>query len=145
MEFAFPTALRGFQEARGKGSFRRKTSKKLLREVRLSPLRRRQLRRPEFVAAVKEKSLSSEVLESLTPAQQVIKIVNEEMVFWRQGEAPDLSGNPPAGLALFDPGLGKTPAAGKLALSLRKNGRRVMLVALGRLPACCPATTGDPG
>ncbi len=122
-----------FKRLRGKGKLSEKDVEEALREVRLSLLEAdvnfKVVR--EFVTAVKEKSLSSEVLESLTPAQQVIKIVNEEMIGLLGGRAKplDLSGNPPVGLALFGlQGSGKTSAAGKLALNLRKSGRRVMLV-----------------
>ncbi|HHX29173.1 MAG: signal recognition particle protein [Bacillota bacterium] len=122
-----------FKRLRGKGKLSEKDVEEALREVRLSLLEAdvnfKVVR--EFIAAVKEKSLSQEVLDSLTPAQQVIKIVNDELVhlLGTRAKPLDLSGNPPAVLALFGlQGSGKTSAAGKLALNLKKSGRRVMLV-----------------
>ena len=71
-----------FKRLRGKGKLSEKDVEEALREVRLSLLEAdvnfKVVR--EFIAAVKEKSLSQEVLDSLTPAQQVIKIVNDELV-----------------------------------------------------------------
>lgn len=122
-----------FRKLRGKGRLSEKDVDEALREVRLSLLEAdvnfRVVR--EFVAAVKERCLASDVLESLTPAQQVIKIVNEELTRLLGGTTShiDLSGKPPAVIALFGlQGSGKTTAAGKLALLLRKSGRRVLTV-----------------
>ncbi|MGI6632210.1 MAG: signal recognition particle protein [Bacillota bacterium] len=122
-----------FKKLRGKGKLSEKDVEEALREVRLSLLEADVNFRvvKEFVGAVKEKSLSAEVLESLTPAQQVVKIVNQELVELLGGRAKplDLSGNPPAVVALFGlQGSGKTTTAGKLALMQRKSGRKVMLV-----------------
>ena len=122
-----------FKKLRGKGKLSEKDVEEALREVRLSLLEADVNVRvvKEFVGAVKEKSLSAEVLESLTPAQQVVKIVNQELVELLGGRAKplDLSGNPPAVVALFGlQGSGKTTTAGKLALMQRKSGRKVMLV-----------------
>lgn len=122
-----------FKRLRGKGKLSEKDVEEALREVRLSLLEADVNFKvvKEFVASVKEKSMGSEVLESLTPAQQVVKIVNDELVGLLGGHAKplDLSGNPPAAVALFGlQGSGKTTAAGKLALMLGKNGRKVMLV-----------------
>ena len=94
-----------FKKLRGKGKLSEKDVEEALREVRLSLLEADVNFRvvKEFVGAVKEKSLSAEVLESLTPAQQVVKIVNQELVELLGGRAKplDLSGNPPAVVALF--------------------------------------------
>lgn len=122
-----------FKKFRGKGKLSEKDVEEALREVRLSLLEADVNFKvvKDFVTAVKEKCLASEVLQSLTPAQQVVKIVNDELVELLGGRAKqlDLSGNPPAAVALFGlQGSGKTTTAGKLALMLRKNGRRVMLV-----------------
>jgi signal recognition particle subunit SRP54 len=71
------------------------------------------------------------VLESLTPAQQVIKIVHQELISLLGGRTHplDISGPPPAVIALYGlQGSGKTTTAGKLALQLKKSGRRVLLV-----------------
>jgi signal recognition particle subunit SRP54 len=122
-----------FKRLKGKGKLSEKDVNEALREVRLSLLEADVNFRvvKEFVAALKEKCLGANVLESLTPAQQVIKIVNDELVELLGGKAKaiDLSGNPPAVVALFGlQGSGKTTAAAKLALLLRKGGRRVLLV-----------------
>ena len=85
----------------------------------------------DFVARVRERSVGHEVSRALNPAQQVIKIVNEELIA-TLGE-PDrlnLSGPKPRVLMLVGlQGSGKTTAAGKLARLLRSQGERVMLVA----------------
>ena len=86
----------------------------------------------EFVAHVKERALGSEVMESLTPAQQVVKIVNEELVaLMGSGDSKlAFSGHPPtivlmAGLQ----GSGKTTTAAKLAKLLKKDGKQPVLIA----------------
>ncbi len=85
----------------------------------------------EFVARVKERAIGVEVMESLTPAQQVVKIVHEELIDLLGKPAPlDLSGPPPNVIMLVGlQGSGKTTTAAKLALHLRKNGQRPLLVA----------------
>jgi len=84
-----------------------------------------------FIARVKERAIGSEVMNSLTPAQQVVKIVNEELVELLGKPAPlELSGQPPQVIMLVGlQGAGKTTMAGKLALRLRKDGQRPLLVA----------------
>jgi len=85
----------------------------------------------DFVARVRERSIGAEVSKALNPAQQVVKIVNEELIA-TLGE-PDrlnLSGPRPRTLMLVGlQGSGKTTAAGKLARYLRSQGERVLLVA----------------
>jgi signal recognition particle subunit SRP54 len=85
----------------------------------------------DFVARVRERSVGHEVSRALNPAQQVIKIVNEELIATLGEPAPlDLSGPKPRVLMLVGlQGSGKTTAAGKLARQLRSKGERVMLVA----------------
>ncbi|NLS80147.1 MAG: signal recognition particle protein [Chloroflexi bacterium] len=85
----------------------------------------------EFVDRVRQRAVGSDVLQSLTPAQQVIKIVNEELVA-TLGEPSklNLGGVAPHVLMLVGlQGSGKTTMAAKLALSLRKSGQRPLLVA----------------
>jgi signal recognition particle subunit SRP54 len=85
----------------------------------------------ELIARVRERAIGAEVTKSLTPAQQVIKIVHEELL-QTLGEPSrlDLSGSAPHVVMLVGlNGAGKTTTAGKLALSLRKSGKRSMLVA----------------
>jgi signal recognition particle subunit SRP54 len=86
----------------------------------------------EFVNAVKEKAVGAEVLASLTPAQSVIKIVHDELVTLMGGAQARLqfSDAPPTVLMLVGlQGSGKTTHAGKLALRLKEQGRRSLLVA----------------
>jgi signal recognition particle subunit SRP54 len=85
----------------------------------------------QLVARVRERAIGAEVTKSLTPAQQVVKIVHEELLK-TLGEPVrvDLSGTPPHVIMLVGlQGSGKTTTAGKLALTLRKQGKRSMLVA----------------
>jgi signal recognition particle subunit SRP54 len=84
-----------------------------------------------FVGRVKERSIGSEVMRSLTPAQQVIKIVHEELIH-TLGEpaALNLSGPSPHVIMLVGlQGSGKTTTAAKLAVRLRKSGQRPLMVA----------------
>jgi signal recognition particle subunit SRP54 len=85
----------------------------------------------DFVSRVRERSVGQEVSRALNPAQQVIKIVNEELITTLgQPERLNLSGPKPRTIMLVGlQGSGKTTAAGKLARLLRSQGERVMLVA----------------
>lgn len=105
-----------------------------LREVRLALLEAdvhfRVAR--DFIKRVRERALSSEVSQSLTPAQQVLKIVDEELINTLGSEPGrlDWSGQIPAPIMLVGlNGAGKTTSAAKLALTLRKQGQRPLLVA----------------
>ena len=85
----------------------------------------------DFVGRIRERAVGAEVMRSLTPAQQVVKIVHEELIA-TLGEAArlDLSGPSPHAIMLVGlQGSGKTTMAGKLALSLRKSGQRPLMVA----------------
>ncbi len=84
-----------------------------------------------FVARVRERSIGAEVMRSLTPAQQVVKIVHDELIA-TLGEPSkiDLSGPTPHVVMLVGlQGSGKTTTAAKLALTLRRSGQRPLLVA----------------
>ncbi len=86
----------------------------------------------QFIARVKERAAGAEVSQALNPAQQVIKIVHEELVTVLGGEARRLrfAKNPPTVILLLGPnGAGKTTLAGKLALWLKEQGNTPMLVA----------------
>jgi signal recognition particle subunit SRP54 len=86
----------------------------------------------EFVAAVKERSLGAEVLKSLSPGQQVIKIVHEELVALLGTEQAPLAraATPPTVIMLVGlQGSGKTTHAAKLGVHLRKGGQQPLLVA----------------
>ncbi len=104
-----------------------------LREVRLALLEADVNFRvvKDFIKRVRERAVGSEVMKSLTPAQQVIKIVHEELIA-TLGESArlDLSGPSPHVMMLVGlQGSGKTTTAAKLALNLRKSGQRPLLVA----------------
>ena len=86
----------------------------------------------QFIAQVKERAKGAEVSEALNPAQQVIKIVNEELVTILGGETRrlNLAKNPPTVIMLAGlQGAGKTTLAGKLAMWLKKQGHAPLLVA----------------
>ncbi len=86
----------------------------------------------DFVAGVKDRALESEVMESLSPGQQVVKIVHEELTSLLSGgdHRLTLSSQPTTALMLVGlQGSGKTTSAAKLSLALRRQGHRSLLVA----------------
>ncbi|MGB2828374.1 MAG: signal recognition particle protein [Dehalococcoidales bacterium] len=93
----------------------------------------------DFVARVRERAIGAEVMQSLTPGQQVVKIVNEEIVATLGNEPGRLntSGQPPYVAMLVGlQGSGKTTTAAKLALHLKHSGQKPLLVAAdNRRPA----------
>ena len=122
-----------FKKLRGQARLTEDNVKDALREVRLTLLEAdvNFLVVKQFVKAIRERSMGSEVLESLTPAQQFIKIVNEEMVALMGGSAVglDLAAAPPIVVMMVGlQGSGKTTSSGKLALSLKKQKRKPLLV-----------------
>ncbi len=123
-----------FKKLRGHGRLTEDNIQEALREVRLVLLEADVNFRvvKDFVAAVRERAVGQEVLKSLTPAQQVIKIVREELGRL-MGEGVDndldLAARPPVALMLCGlQGAGKTTTCGKLALRLRKEKRNPLLV-----------------
>ncbi len=122
-----------FKKLRGQARLTEDNVKDALREVRLTLLEAdvNFLVVKQFVKAIRERSMGSEVLESLTPAQQFIKIVNEEMIALMGGSAVglDLAAAPPIVVMMVGlQGSGKTTSSGKLALSLKKQKRKPLLV-----------------
>jgi signal recognition particle subunit SRP54 len=86
----------------------------------------------EFLPRVRERALGAEILHSLTPAQQIIKIVNEELIAILGGEPSHLASvtsSPAVALLVGLQGSGKTTTAAKLALYLKHQGQRPLLVA----------------
>lgn len=85
----------------------------------------------DFIDRIRVRAVGKEVMESLTPAQTVVKIVHEELIeLLGQPAALNLSGQPPIALMLVGlQGAGKTTLAVKLGLRLKKNGQRPLLVA----------------
>lgn len=123
-----------FKHLRGKGKLSEKDVEQAMREVRLALLEADVNYKvvKEFINKVKERAVGSEVLESLTPGQQVVKIVHEEITQLMGGSASKLSiaAKPPTVVMMVGlQGAGKTTTTGKLALYLKKQGRRPLLVA----------------
>ena len=122
-----------FRKLKGHGKLSEKNIEDGLKEVRMALLEADVHYRvtKRFIAEVKERALGQEVLTSLTPGQQVIKIVNEELteLMGSQNEDLNLSGPSPVSVMLVGlQGSGKTTTAGKLAVLLRKKGRKPYLV-----------------
>ncbi|MBO2532335.1 signal recognition particle subunit FFH/SRP54 (srp54) [Planifilum fulgidum] len=119
---------------RGKGKVTEADVKAAMREVRLALLEADVNFKvvKEFIDRVRERAVGQEVLKSLTPGQQVIKVVNEELTRLMGGEQSKLTFSPSPPTVIMMVGLqgaGKTTTAGKLALHLKKQNRRPMLVA----------------
>jgi signal recognition particle subunit SRP54 len=122
-----------FKQLRRRGKLSEKDVDSAMREVRLALLEADVNYGvvKDFVARVRERSVGHEVSKALNPAQQVVKIVNEELIATLgEPERLELSGPKPRSIMLVGlQGSGKTTAAGKLARLLRSQGERVMLVA----------------
>ena len=123
-----------FSKLKGKGVITESDINAAMREVKLALLEADVNFKvvKEFVAIVKEKCLGAEVLQSLTPAQQIIKIVNSELIDLMGGAGSKLTYSPSGFTVLMMVGLqgtGKTTTCGKLASFLKQNGKKPMLVA----------------
>ncbi|MCK5196675.1 MAG: signal recognition particle protein, partial [Desulfobulbaceae bacterium] len=122
-----------FKDLRGYGKLSEKNIQDALREVRMALLEADVNFRvvKEFVATIAEKAVGKEVFSSLSPGQQVIKIVHEELIVLL-GETTkylDLEGKSPAVVMMVGlQGSGKTTSSAKLAVQLKKQGRRPYLV-----------------
>jgi signal recognition particle subunit SRP54 len=119
---------------RSRGKLDEETVSKAMREIRLALLEAdvNLAVVKEFTAAVKERALGQEVMRSLTPGQQVVKVVHDELTRIMGGSDSRLAftGRPPTVILLVGlQGSGKTTAAAKLALMLRKEGKSPALVA----------------
>ena len=123
-----------FKKLRGKGVLTEADINEAMREVKLALLEADVNFKvvKEFVAQVKERAMGTAVLESLTPGQQVIKIVNDQLVELMGGTNSKLTYSPSGFTVLMMVGLqgtGKTTTCGKLAAYLKKNGKKPMLAA----------------
>ncbi|MBE6055017.1 MAG: signal recognition particle protein [Clostridium sartagoforme] len=123
-----------FKKLRGKGKLTEKDIKEAMREVKLALLEADVNFKvvKQFISKVSEKCVGNDVLESLTPAQQVIKIVNEELTDLMGGSESKLNFNSVGPTVIMMVGLqgaGKTTMSGKLALQLRKQNKKPLLVA----------------
>ena len=122
-----------FKQLKGHGKLSEKNIEEGLREVRMALLEADVHYKvvKQLIARIKERSLGQEVMASLTPGQQVVKIVNETLtdLMGTHNEELDLSGPTPASVMLVGlQGSGKTTTAGKLSIFLRKSGRSPYLV-----------------
>jgi len=123
-----------FKKLKGKGVLTETDINEAMREVKLALLEADVNFKvvKEFVDKVRERSLGQNVLESLTPGQQVIKIVNDELIGLMGGTNSKLTFSPKGFTVILMAGLqgtGKTTTCGKLAAYLKKNGKRPMLAA----------------
>ena len=122
------------RKLRGKARVTESDLKEVLREVKLALLEADVNYKivKDFIKVIEEKSLGQDVLKSLTPGQQIIKIVKDELVDLLGGEDSKISfsPNPPTIIMLVGlQGSGKTTTAGKLANIIRKQGKKPLLVA----------------
>ncbi len=122
-----------FKKLKGHGKLTEKNIEEGLREVRMALLEADVHFKvvKSFISSIKARALGQEVMSSLTPGQQVIKIVNDELTELMGGMLEDLnlSGSVPVSIMLVGlQGSGKTTTAGKLAVFLRKRGRKPYLV-----------------
>lgn len=122
-----------FRKLKGHGRLTEANIEEGLKEVRLALLEADVHYRvvKQLVADIKQRAIGQEVLSSLTPGQQVIKIVNEELtrLMGAQHQGLSLTGTHPVSVMLVGlQGSGKTTTAGKLAVYLRKQGRKPYLV-----------------
>ena len=123
-----------FKKLTGKGKLSEADVNNAMREVRLALLEADVSYKvvKDFVAKVKERAVGSEVLESLSPGQQVVKIVNEELIELMGSTQAKIavSSKPPTVVMMVGlQGTGKTTSAAKIANILKKQGRRPLLAA----------------
>ena len=123
-----------FKKLTGKGRLTEADVKEAMREVRMALLEAdvNYGVAKDFCAAVSKKAVGSDVLSSLTPGQQVIKLVHEELINLMGGSAARLAVSPAPPTVIMLCGLqgaGKTTMCGKLAGWLKKQGKRPLLVA----------------
>ncbi len=122
------------KKLRGKARITESDLKEMLREVKLALLEAdvNYMIVKDFINSVQQKALGQDVLKSLTPGQQVVKIVKDELVELLGGTESKINftPNPPTVIMLVGlQGSGKTTTAGKLANLLRKQGKKPLLVA----------------
>ena len=123
-----------FKKLRGKGKVSEKDLKDAMREVKLALLEAdvNFLVVKDFIKSVSERAVGSAVMDSLTPAQQVIKIVNEELIRLMGEKDEKIKMGPKSPTIIMMAGLqgaGKTTTAGKLGGLLKKQGKRPLLCA----------------
>ncbi len=124
-----------FEDLRGRGALEEKDVNEALREVRIALLEA-DVALPvakDFIAKVKERAIGAEVLRSVTPGQQVVKIVHDALVDMLGGEADaslSFAAAPPAVIMMVGlQGSGKTTSTAKIALRLQKREKKKILMA----------------
>ncbi|HEV7786981.1 MAG TPA: signal recognition particle protein, partial [Thermoanaerobaculia bacterium] len=122
-----------FQRLKGEGRIGPEALDAALRQIRLALLEADvhfRVVKP-FIDRVRERASGSDVMESLTPAQQVVKVVRDELasLLGDEGTELRLDGRPAVVMLCGLQGSGKTTTAGKIAKRLKKNGRHPLLVA----------------
>lgn len=122
-----------FKDLRGLGKITEENIAESLRQVRMALLEadvNYKVAR-DFIEKVKEKSIGVEVIQSIQPGQQIIKIIHDELVqlLGSTNVGLNVSGNPSAIMMVGLHGSGKTTTSGKLARWLKKQGRQPLLVA----------------
>ncbi len=123
-----------FKKFKNKGKLTESDVKEGMREVKLALLEADVNFKvvKDFIKSVTERAVGTEVLESLLPAQQIVKIVNEELIKLMGGEAPKININPKPPTVVMMVGLqgaGKTTHAGKIANMYRQKSKNPLLVA----------------
>lgn len=122
-----------FRNLRGVGKISESNISDALREIRLALLEADvefSVAR-DFINRIKEKALGAEVMKSIKPGEQIVKIFHDELAALLGGDSAPLDLNPPARILLCGlNGAGKTTTAAKLAYRLKKDGRRPVLVAI---------------
>ena len=118
-----------FKKLRGESRLSEANIAEAMRDIRLALLEAdvNAAIADEFIQAVKESCIGQDVLKSVTPGQQIVRIVHDQLVELLGSGARELNlQNRPAVIMLVGlHGSGKTTTAGKLALNLRKNGKKV--------------------
>ncbi len=123
-----------FKKLTGRGKLNEKDVKEAMREVRMALLEAdvNFMVVKDFIKRITDRAIGHGILDSLTPGQQVVKIVNEEMTALMGGTVSKvaLSSKPPTVLMMVGlQGAGKTTMAGKLGAYFKKQGKRTLLVA----------------
>ncbi len=122
-----------FKDLRGQGKISETNVTDAMREVRMALLEadvHYQVAK-DFIARVKEKALGEEVLRSITPGQQIVKIFHDELKELLGGDAAPLNLDKPARILIVGlNGAGKTTSSAKLAAWLKKQGKSPLLIAL---------------
>ncbi len=124
-----------FRDLRGKGRLSEADTRAALKEVRMALLEADVSFRvvKQLIGNIQERAVGAEVMESLTPGQQVVKIVNEELVRLMGSETTEITLNPQADVTVIMmaglQGAGKTTTAAKLAGKMRNRGSRPLLAA----------------